>query len=124
MTLMDSRRNTNLDRRLAELWARCCEGKVELGANAARMVAAHSRTPAQDPAIGPVEAYHCPFAAEHENPEAEWHVGRAMSAFRLVETARLLRARSGNAPAPVNRARGASIGRREPHRPKRRKHRR
>lgn len=124
MTLMDTRRNTNLDRRLAELWARCCEGKVHLGANAARQIAAFSRTPAQNPEIGPIEAYRCPFADEHPDPDLAWHVGRAMSTWRLVETARLLRARSGNAPAPVNRSRAAQIGRAVPHRPKRRKGRR
>lgn len=120
MTVM-AERHTNLDRRLAELRDRCCAGKATLSHKAARSIVVFSRGPEQDPTVGPLEAYRCPFADEHADPGLEWHVGHAMSMFRLQETARLLRARSGNAPGPVSPESGDRIGRNGRHVPKRRK---
>jgi hypothetical protein len=98
-------RENDYERRLARLRSRCCTGKVSMSMRAATSIAVVSRTPAQDPAIGPVEAYRCPFCADHENPDLEWHVGHAMSLASLIEMAAILRARSGNAPGPMRRNR-------------------
>lgn len=119
MTVM-AERYTNLDRRLDALRSRCCADKTPLGRSAATRIAAASRNPADphhNPLSGPLEAYRCAFAADH--PDAEWHVGHAMSLYRLEETARLLRARSGNAPGPVHPEDADRIGNGAPHRRKR-----
>ncbi len=91
---------SDLDAELADLRAVKCTGKACLTAKVARQIAATSRTPEQDPDIGPLEAYTCPFADEHEIPVLAWHVGHAMSIEGMLRTARILRARSGNAPTP------------------------
>lgn len=116
-------RYTNLDRRLDALRSRCCTGKTPLGRSAATRIAAASRNPHDEhhnPLSGPLEAYRCPFA-DDDHPDAAWHVGHAMSMFRLEETARLLRARSGNAPGPVDPEAAERVGRQPRHERKRRR---
>lgn len=99
-TMSIDRQAVTLDERLAALWARCCEGKVAMSARAARAVAAQSRIAPTTPDGTPVNAYRCPFASEHDDPGADFHVGRPISVETMVEVAGLLRARSGNSPGP------------------------
>lgn len=83
-------------RDVARLRHHSCTGKVPLPAKAARAISAQSHD--EPTPIGPVEAYRCPFASEHPEPDLAWHVGHALSVETMEWMARVLRARSGNAP--------------------------
>lgn len=91
-------RPTELDR----LRAAACTDKVALAAKTARGISRYSHEHPEEN-HGPVEAYRCPFASEHDDPTLDYHVGHAVSFDTLVWMARVLRARSGNAPGPVRR---------------------
>lgn len=84
---------------LAEYWARACEGKRTHSARTARLAAAAMRADGLT-----VSAYRCPFPESHPDRRSEtWHVGHPLTVDGLVRVARLLRARSGNAPGVPGR---------------------
>lgn len=83
----------NLDRDLAAYRARCCTGKQVYDADEARQAASRARGLAHG-----IEAYRCPFAADHA--AGAWHIGHALTQAGLHRVAALLRARSGNRPVP------------------------
>lgn len=66
---------------------RACVGRKPLGERSAREVATRLRSKG-DRHVSP---YSCPFCNG-------WHVGHAIGVETMVDIARLLRARSGNAP--------------------------
>jgi hypothetical protein len=99
-----------LESQIARLRAAACGDKVQMSRKAAQRISVLSHDDPTNP-MGKVEAYRCPFAAEHDDPDLAWHVGHAMSMGTLRWMAGVLRARSGNAPGPVDRHAAERIGR-------------
>ena len=87
-----------VEARVERFRARCCTDKAELAPRTARRLAARSRGPAATPGYEGLDAYRCPFAADHVDSTLDFHLGHPMTTETMVELAWVIRARTGNAP--------------------------